>query len=169
MTSFIGTEYSDRRSGVLVREMVFERAGDIIDQHAHNFPHLQYLARGAAIARKHATVYGDGSTKAQERGAALERRITRWRDAPAWQVWAPWFARRYWRQWQGLTRERGPVVAEARLRADEPRKSWLLVEAFSFHSFEAEEDNTLGHCIFANRTPDGHVTIGHTGWGPAST
>lgn len=34
---------------IFVREMRFEKAGDVVDGHAHNFDHTTYVARGALL------------------------------------------------------------------------------------------------------------------------
>jgi len=34
---------------VFIREMPFEKAGDVVDGHAHNFDHTTYVARGALL------------------------------------------------------------------------------------------------------------------------
>jgi quercetin dioxygenase-like cupin family protein len=41
---------------------------------------------------------------------------------------------------------------------------WALVEAGKPHSIVAEVDDTLGHCIFSHRDPQGDVVQQYTGW-----
>jgi quercetin dioxygenase-like cupin family protein len=34
---------------IFIREMVFEKAGDVVEGHKHNFDHTTYVARGALL------------------------------------------------------------------------------------------------------------------------
>lgn len=45
--------------------------------------------------------------------------------------------------------------------------SWVLILAGVRHRITALRDNTIGHCIYAHRTPQGEVVQKYTGWQPA--
>lgn len=101
---------------VFIREMVLDRAGQVVDGHAHNFDHTTYCARGSM-------------------------RVDRLADD-------------------------GGVVDQVELRADAPVKAWVLIKAGVRHRITALQDGTIGHCIYAHRTPQGDVVQAHTGWAP---
>ena len=44
---------------------------------------------------------------------------------------------------------------------------WALIKAGVIHRITALEDGTIGHCIYAHRTPQGDVVQEYTGWAPA--
>lgn len=109
-------EYADNESNVFIREMRFEKKGDIVDGHAHNFPHVTYCAKGGLLVER---LDVDGKTEASTKVLASE----------------------------GL--------------------NWALIRAGVCHRITALEDGSLGHCIYAHRTPQGEVVQEYTGWGPA--
>jgi cupin superfamily acireductone dioxygenase involved in methionine salvage len=43
----------------------------------------------------------------------------------------------------------------------------ILIKEFVDHKITALVDDTLGHCIYAHRTPQGEVVQHWTGWTPA--
>jgi hypothetical protein len=45
--------------------------------------------------------------------------------------------------------------------------NWALIKAGVRHRITALEAGTIGHCIYAHRTPQGDVVQEHTGWAPA--
>jgi quercetin dioxygenase-like cupin family protein len=45
--------------------------------------------------------------------------------------------------------------------------NWVLIEAGVCHRITPLVEGTLGHCIYAHRTPQGEVVQQYTGWGPA--
>lgn len=113
----MGVEYTDKRSNVFIRAMPFRLTGDVVDGHAHNFPHVTYCVRGAIL---------------------LER----------------------------LADDSDEVVGAITLRASNGM-NWALIPAGVRHRITALEDDSLGHCIYAHRTPQGAVVQEYTGWGPA--
>ena len=120
------------QGNVFIREMRFERAGDVVNGHAHNFDHTTYVARGAIRI---------------EQLRILQPAI---RD------------------------EAGEVVQEAIVevvRSVEKRASdgynFVLIKAGVIHRITALEDNSLGHCIYAHRNPQGEVVEAYDGWAPA--
>lgn len=44
---------------------------------------------------------------------------------------------------------------------------WVLIKAERVHRITALEDDSRGHCLYANRTPQGDVVQEYTGWPPA--
>ena len=95
---------------IYIREMLFEKAGDVVDGHAHNFDHTTYVVRGALLIE------------------AVD-------DA-------------------------GNVTKSATKRATDGH-SWVLITAGVIHRLTALENNSLGHCIYSHRTPQGDVVVGH--------
>jgi hypothetical protein len=55
------------------------------------------------------------------------------------------------------------VLASTTLRAGEPG-AWALIKADALHRITALADGSLGHCIYAHRTPQGEVVQEYTGW-----
>jgi len=45
--------------------------------------------------------------------------------------------------------------------------NWILIKAGVRHRLTAMEDNSLGHCIYSHRTPQGDVVQEYDGWSPA--
>jgi quercetin dioxygenase-like cupin family protein len=43
-------------------------------------------------------------------------------------------------------------------------KSWVLIKAHADHKLTALEDNSVYHCIFAHRDPQGEVVQDYDGW-----
>lgn len=43
-------------------------------------------------------------------------------------------------------------------------RNWVLIEAGVKHRITALEDNSLGHCIYAHRNPQGEVVQEYDGW-----
>ncbi len=60
----------------------------------------------------------------------------------------------------------GTVRNTAVLRSSDPL-CWVLIEAKTSHRITALEDNTIGHCIYAHRTPQGDIVQEYSGWAPA--
>jgi quercetin dioxygenase-like cupin family protein len=54
------------------------------------------------------------------------------------------------------------------LRAVEKRASdghnWALIKAGAIHRITALDDNSLAHCIYAHRTPQGEIVQQYDGW-----
>lgn len=100
---------------IFIREMRFDRAGDVVHGHTHTFDHTTYCARGGLLIEKM-----DGDT----------------------------------------------VIASTEVRATDGL-NWVLIRAEDKHRITALEDGSLGHCIYAHRTPQGEVVQEYTGWGPA--
>lgn len=44
---------------------------------------------------------------------------------------------------------------------------WVLIKAGVIHRLTALEDESLGHCIYAHRNPQGEVVAEYDGWTPA--
>jgi hypothetical protein len=44
---------------------------------------------------------------------------------------------------------------------------FVLILAEDTHELEAEEDNSMFHCLYAHRTPQGDVIQEYTGWNDA--
>ena len=45
--------------------------------------------------------------------------------------------------------------------------SWALIEAGVRHRITPLREGTIGHCIYAHRTPQGETVQKFTGWAPA--
>ena len=45
--------------------------------------------------------------------------------------------------------------------------NWVLIRAGVIHRLTAQEANSLAHCIYAHRTPQGDVVQDWDGWSPA--
>lgn len=43
--------------------------------------------------------------------------------------------------------------------------NWILIKAGVCHRLTALEDNSMGHCVYAHRNPQGEVVQEDTGWG----
>ncbi len=98
---------------VFIREMRFQKAGDLVEGHEHNFDHTTYVCRGAM-------------------------RIERLDDD-------------------------GQVLQSTEKRATDGR-NWVLIKAGVRHRITALDDRTIGHCIYAHRTPQGDVVQDYDGW-----
>lgn len=46
-------------------------------------------------------------------------------------------------------------------------QNWVLVRAGCWHRITALEENSLGHCIYAHRNPQGDVVQAYDGWAEA--
>ena len=103
------------QGNIFVREMRFEKAGDVVAGHAHNFPHTTYIPHGAALFE------------------AL--------DAA------------------------GQVLRSVVKRASDGF-NFVLIEAGVCHRITALDDNTICHCIYAHRDPQGDVQQEYDGWSP---
>lgn len=44
--------------------------------------------------------------------------------------------------------------------------NWVLIKADVNHKITALEDNTLAHCIYSHRNPQGEVVQAYDGWTP---
>ncbi len=42
--------------------------------------------------------------------------------------------------------------------------NWALIKAGAIHRITALEDNSLGHCIYSHRNPQGEVVQEYDGW-----
>lgn len=100
---------------IFVRPLVFEKAGDVIKGHGHNFPHTTYCVHG---------------------GLRFE-----------------------------VLDDDGNVAKTAEIHASQ-NFNWLLIQAGVIHRITALEDNSLGHCIYAHRNPQGEVVQEYDGWTP---
>lgn len=100
---------------VFIREMRFEKAGDIVQGHKHNFDHTTYVVRGALLIE---SLNDDGTVK------------------------------------QSITK-----------RASDGY-NWVLIKADVCHRITALEDHSLGHCVYAHRSPQGDVVQEWDGWTP---
>lgn len=92
---------------IFIREMRFDKAGDVVEGHAHNFDHTTYVSRGAL--------------RFETDGKSIEKH-----------------------------------AADGR--------NWALIKAGVKHRIVALEDNSMGHCIYAHRTPQGEVVQEWDGW-----
>lgn len=101
---------------IFIREMRFERTGDVVKGHAHNFDHTTYVAAGAL--------------RIEELDAS------------------------------------GAVVRGVEKRAADGH-NWVLVKAGVVHRITALADGSVGHCIYAHRSPQGDVVEHYDGWPPA--
>ena len=95
---------------VFIREMHFERQGQEVRGHAHNFDHTTYVTRG------------------------------------------------------GLRFETGGQVIEKYARDG---ANFVLIRAGVEHRITALEDDSMGHCIYAHRDPQGEIVQVYDGWTPA--
>ena len=98
---------------IFLREMAFEKAGDVVDGHTHNFDHTTYVVRGALQIE---SLNDDGSVK--------QTAIKRATDG----------------------------------------KNWVLIKAGVKHRLTALDDRSMGHCIYAHRTPQGEIVQAYDGW-----
>jgi quercetin dioxygenase-like cupin family protein len=62
--------------------------------------------------------------------------------------------------------EDGTVKQSAIKRAVDGR-NWVLIKANVSHRLTAQEDNSMGHCIYAHRTPQAEIVQDYDGWTPA--
>ena len=70
----------------------------------------------------------------------------------------------------GAVRVEALAADESVLRSVEKRASdghnWVLIKAEVKHRITALEDNTVAHCIYAHRNPQGNVVQKYDGWTP---
>lgn len=92
---------------IFIREMCFEKAGEIIKGHAHNFDHTTYVIHGS---------------------------IKIDRD--------------------------GDII----IKKSSERKNWILIKAGVKHIITALENDTIAHCIYSHRTPQGEIVQEYDGW-----
>jgi quercetin dioxygenase-like cupin family protein len=45
--------------------------------------------------------------------------------------------------------------------------NWILIEAGVIHRLTALENDCMGHCVYAHRTPQGEVVAEYDGWSQA--
>lgn len=57
----------------------------------------------------------------------------------------------------------GDVVRSAIKRATDDR-NWVLIKAGVIHRITAEEDNSVGHCLYSHRDQQGEVVQAYNGW-----
>ena len=57
----------------------------------------------------------------------------------------------------------GSTLRETSIRAADG-KNWVLIKAGSCHRLTALEDNTVCHCVYAHRNPQGEVVQEYDGW-----
>ena len=100
---------------VFIREMAFEKAGQVVEGHTHNFDHTTYCIRGALRIER---LDADGKVE-----KAIEKRAS-------------------------------------------DGHNWVLIKAESRHRITALEDDSMGHCIYSHRNPQGEVVQAYDGWTP---
>ncbi len=98
---------------IFIRPMRFEKAGDVVEGHTHNFAHTTYIVRGTVQIDQ---LDSDGS------------------------------------------------VMRSVLKRASDGQNWVLIKPDACHRLTALEDNSLGHCIYAHRTPQGDVVQEYDGW-----
>lgn len=101
------------QGNIFVREMRFEKAGDVVDGHTHNFDHTTYIARGSVQIE------------------AID--------------------------------DDGTVLRSVVKRASDGF-NFVLIKAGVKHRLTALEDDSMGHCIYAHRNPQGEVVEEYDGW-----
>lgn len=57
----------------------------------------------------------------------------------------------------------GAVVKTAIKRAVDGH-NWVLIRADTSHRLTALEDNSMGHCIYSHRNPQGEIVESYDGW-----
>lgn len=62
--------------------------------------------------------------------------------------------------------ENGEVLRAVEKHATQGH-NWVLIKANIKHRITALEDNSLGHCIYSHRTPQGEIVQEYDGWQPA--
>jgi quercetin dioxygenase-like cupin family protein len=65
-----------------------------------------------------------------------------------------------------LDADTGEVVRTADKKASDGQ-NWVLIRAGAVHRITALEDNSLGHCIYSHRNPQGDIVQVCEGWGEA--
>lgn len=126
------------QGNVFIREMRFERAGDVVNGHAHAFDHTTYVARGAVRIEQ-----------LRETKAAIYAELRPGEVFPKVLVPAEY-----------------EVARSVEKRASDGY-NFVLIKAGVIHRLTALEDNSLGHCIYAHRNPQGEVVEAYDGWAPA--
>ncbi len=62
--------------------------------------------------------------------------------------------------------EDGSITHTIRKRASDGH-NWVLIKAGVKHRIIAEEDNSLGHCIYSHRNSQGEIVQEYDGWAEA--
>lgn len=59
------------------------------------------------------------------------------------------------------------IVLATTVRRASDGFNWVEIKADTMHRITALEDNSIGHCIYCHRTPQGEVVVEYDGWRPA--
>lgn len=59
--------------------------------------------------------------------------------------------------------DKGNVLKEA-VKSSSTTKNWVLIKKDVVHRLTAMEDNSIYHCIYSHRTPQGDVVEEYDGW-----
>lgn len=62
--------------------------------------------------------------------------------------------------------DQGVVVKEI-VKTSSQGFNWLLIKAGVEHVIIAEQDNTIVHCIYSHRDPQGEIILQYDGWTPS--
>lgn len=137
---------------VYIREMRFEKAGEVVDGHAHNFDHTTYLPRGAF--RIEQLTDDDEVIRAVEKRASESHNWVLIRAGARHRITAI-----------PHVPDVGNKMLQAGLEADADARS-LSPEERVRRIFVAmtSVETTLGHCIYSHRTPQGEVVHDYDGW-----
>ena len=118
---------------IYIREMRFDKAGEVVEGHGHRFDHTTIVIRGALKI---------------EHVEPLE-----WHEEPSPVATDP--------PLQVVTKWK--TVREVVKRAVEGH-NWVLIKAGVIHRITALEANTLAHCVYSHRTPQGEIVQESDGW-----
>ena len=58
-------------------------------------------------------------------------------------------------------------VKQTAIKSATAGHNWVLIKAGVLHRLIALEDNSMGHCIYAHRDPQGDITQAYDGWMPS--
>jgi len=157
---------------IYIRPFPLEKAGMTCPGHAHNFDHVTYVVKGKVHVR--AVIFDADRIKEllgsvyqnihnfvetytntlSVGGLQLERKFMRLVQEP---ISVP----------AGIEVSRDDGTISFVQEQDFAAGEFLLIKANALHTITSLVDDSLFHCVYSHRTPQGEVSEVYTGWNPA--
>lgn len=136
--------------------MRFEKAGAVVEGHKHNFDHTTYVVRGGLLFEK-----------LDEDGNVIDRIEKRARSGFNWITIEAGVRHRITALppehiFTDLMLQTVTVALKAAGMSVPDSK----VLELAINTAQAMDDRSIGHCIYAHRTPQGDVVQEYDGWTP---